>query len=207
MDKLFVFDMDGTLLPGTTASIEIANITGTTKKLNQLEAQFSAGDLNTKTFAREINELWGVLDPGVIRKAFETSSKLKNIDTVLSILSTRGDHSCLITMSPHFFAELFYEYGFGHVYSSRFPCSNDDEFDVEKILSPEDKLSITKRLCQTLNVDIADVVALGDSMSDYPLFRHIVHTVSVNGTPELQELARYRYAGDDLLELFSVHDL
>ena len=33
MNKLFVFDMDGTLLPRTTASLEIAKKTGTLEEL------------------------------------------------------------------------------------------------------------------------------------------------------------------------------
>ena len=35
--KLIFFDLDGTLLPGTTASLEIARATGTTAQLLDLE--------------------------------------------------------------------------------------------------------------------------------------------------------------------------
>ena len=207
MSKLFVFDMDGTLLPKTTASIEISRQLGKLPELLELERQFAEGVLNTKMFAQEINRIWGVLDETVIRSAFEASSKLANIDTVISILSERGDKSCIITMSPDFFANLFLERGFDFVFASEFPRTVDEPLCPERILTPEDKVSLTKRLCDELGVDIVDVVAFGDSMSDYPLFKTLVHTVSVNGTPHLEALAKYRYRGNDLHEIFRLHEL
>jgi phosphoserine phosphatase len=45
--KLIFFDLDGTLLPGTTASLEIARATGTTAQLLDLERAFSAGQCTT----------------------------------------------------------------------------------------------------------------------------------------------------------------
>lgn len=207
MSKLFVFDMDGTLMPKTTASLEIAKQTGTVKELHDLEARFASGELNTKMFAQEIHKLWGVLDEKVVRSAFEGATKLKRIDTVISVLSERDHKSCVITMSPDFFAELFLEKGFDFVFASKFPKAPGSSIISDHILTPEDKVVLTKKLCQDLGIDIVDVVAFGDSMSDYPLFRTLVHTVSVNGTPELESLAKYKYRGDDLYEVFELHGL
>lgn len=87
MNKLFVFDMDGTLLPRTTASLEIAKKTGTLEELRILESRFAAKELDTKMFASEIHKLWGVLGEDVIRSAFESTTKMKRIDTVISVLA------------------------------------------------------------------------------------------------------------------------
>jgi phosphoserine phosphatase len=207
MNKLFVFDMDGTLLPRTTASLEIAKTTGTVKELQHLEKRFAAQELDTKMFAAEIHKLWGVLDHNVIRSAFEGATKMQRIDTVISVLAERGHKSCVITMSPNFFAELFLERGFDYVFASQFPKAKDEVLDPERILTPEDKVHLTTKVCNELGIDIVDVVAFGDSMSDYPLFRTLVHTVSVNGTPELERLAKYKYRGNDLYEIFELHNL
>lgn len=207
MNKLFVFDMDGTLLPNTTASLEIAKKTGTVTELRHLESRFAAKELDTKMFAAEIHRLWGVLDEKVIRSAFEETTKMRRIDTVISVLAERGHKSCVITMSPDFFAELFLEHGFDYVFASRFPKGGHEALKPEGILTPDDKVHLTKRVCDELGIDIVDVVAFGDSMSDYPLFRTLVHTVSVNGTPELERLAKYRYRGNDLYEIFELHKL
>lgn len=207
MNKLFVFDMDGTLLPRTTASLEIAKKTGTLEELRILESRFAAKELDTKMFASEIHKLWGVLGEDVIRSAFESTTKMKRIDTVISVLAERGHKSCVITMSPDFFAELFLEHGFDYVFASQFPRKPRDVLNPAHILTPDDKVCLTTKMCDELGIDIVDVVAFGDSMSDYPLFRTLVHTVSVNGTPELERLAKYRYRGDDLYEIFELHNL
>lgn len=207
MNKLFVFDMDGTLLPNSTASLEIAKKTGTVAELRHLENRFAAQELDTKMFAAEIHSLWGVLDEKVIRSAFEETTKMRRIDTVVGALAERGHKSCVITMSPDFFAELFLEYGFDYVFASRFPRERQEALKPDRILTPDDKVHLTKKVCDELGIDMEDVVAFGDSMSDYPLFRTLVHTVSVNGTPELERLAKYSYRGDDLYEIFELHKL
>jgi phosphoserine phosphatase len=44
--SLHVFDMDGTLLKGTTASLQIARHLGCTRELAELEARFAAGEVD-----------------------------------------------------------------------------------------------------------------------------------------------------------------
>ncbi len=98
--KLFVFDIDGTLLPNTTACLEIAKQTDTLSELKGLERQFLAGELDTKMFADSIYRMWGVLNEKVVRAAFEGATKLERINTVISMLSDKGHKSCVITMFP-----------------------------------------------------------------------------------------------------------
>lgn len=77
-NRLFVFDMDGTLLMRTTACIEIAKVSGTLDQLHILEQQFAAGEIDAFCFARNIGVLWGMVDERVVRTAFEATPKLAN---------------------------------------------------------------------------------------------------------------------------------
>jgi phosphoserine phosphatase len=197
-NRLFIFDMDGTLLVQTTASLEIAKATGTLDQLHALENSFADGQIDAFRFAQEITALWGIIDKQCIRKAFETSPKLKNIRSVTSLINRGGGKSCLITMSPDFFADHFYEFGFDFIEASRFPECSTSEVIREQILTPQDKAVIAKRLCNELGFELKNCVAFGDSMSDYLLFKELQHTVSVNGDPTLRGLARYQYHGTDL---------
>ena len=63
VSALFVFDMDGTLLPGTTASVALAATLGAGEQLHALEARFAAGDLDTRGFAAEVHDLFAPLTP------------------------------------------------------------------------------------------------------------------------------------------------
>ena len=201
-NRLFVFDMDGTLLMKTTACIEIAKVSGTLNQLHALEYKFATGEIDAFRFAQNIGALWGKVDEHVVRKAFEATPKLANIKTVTSLIRSGGGKSCLITMSPDFYANLFYDYGFDFIGASQFPRSSKEDMRRENILSPKDKARIAERWCNQLGFNLSGCVAFGDSMSDYPLFRELEHTVSVNGDSTLRSLARYHYDGSDLHDAF-----
>ncbi len=201
-NRLFVFDMDGTLLIGTTACIEIAKVSGTLDQLHILEQKFAAGEIDAFCFAQNIGTLWGMVDEQVVRTAFEASPKLANIQTVTSLIRRGGGKSGLITMSPDFYANLFYEYGFDFVGASRFPRNSDGQVKREHILNPVDKATIVEAWCGQLGFELNQCVAFGDSMSDYLLFKELEHTVSINGDATLKGLARYHYEGSDLHDAF-----
>jgi phosphoserine phosphatase len=50
-NRLVIFDMDGTLLPGSTACKEIAKHANTLHELLELEERFAAGGMDTADFA------------------------------------------------------------------------------------------------------------------------------------------------------------
>lgn len=201
-NRLFVFDMDGTLLIRTTACIEIAKVSGTLEQLHILEQKFAAGEIDAFCFAQNIGSLWGMVDEEVVRTAFEATPKLKNIKAVTTLIRRGGGKSCLITMSPAFYANLFFEYGFDFIGASQFPRSSQEEIKRENILSPKDKATLVQSWCNLLGFELNKCVAFGDSMSDYLLFQELEHTVSINGDATLRELARYHYDGSDLQDAF-----
>jgi phosphoserine phosphatase len=201
-NRLFVFDMDGTLLIRTTACIEIAKVSGTLDHLHLLERKFTAGEIDAFSFAQSIGALWGMVDEQIVRTAFEATPKLANIKEVTALIRRAGGKSCLITMSPDFYANLFYEYGFDFIEASRFPRSLNEPVKRESILNPRDKATLVERWCHQLGFQLKDCVAFGDSMSDYHLFKELVHTVSINGDSTLGALARYHYEGSDLHAAF-----
>ena len=109
--KLIFFDLDGTLLPGTTASLEIARATGTTAQLVDLERAFSAGQCTTHEFAHAVARLWSDVSVTAIAKAFSDTPKIGNIEPTLQLVHDLGWRSCLITMSPMFFASECHVWG------------------------------------------------------------------------------------------------
>lgn len=201
-NRLFVFDMDGTLLVRTTACIEIAKVSGTLDQLHILERKFAAGEMDAFCFAQNIGVLWGMVDEQVVRTAFEATPKLANIKAVTTLIRRGGGKSCLITMSPDFYANLFYEYGFDFIGASQFPRTSNEDVKREDILSPKDKATIVRRWCSQLGFDLSKCVAFGDSMSDYLLFKELEHTVSINSDATLRDSARYHYEGLDLHDAF-----
>jgi phosphoserine phosphatase len=174
-NRLFVFDMDGTLLIKTTACMEIAKVSGTLDQLHILEQKFAAGEIDAFCFAQNIGALWGMVDEEILRTAFEATPKLANINDATTLIREAGGKSCLITMSPDFYANLFYEYGFDFIAASRFPRRPDELVKREHILNPRDKATIVQGWCSQLGFDLNQCAAFGDSMSDYLLFKELEH--------------------------------
>jgi phosphoserine phosphatase len=201
-NRLFVFDMDGTLLIKTTACIEIAKMSGTLDELHILEQEFGSGQIDAFQFAENISSLWGMLDAQIVKAAFEATPKLDNIRAVTALIRRAGGFSGLITMSPDYYANLFYDYGFDLISASRFPQNSEAILTRENILSPKDKAIIVQRWCKQLGLDLNKAVAFGDSMSDYLLFNELKHTVSINGDSQVKALARFHYEGFDLHAAF-----
>src|ERR1043165_6760407 len=183
---LHAFDMDGTLLPGTSANIEVARSLGLSRQIAALEDEFTAGRLDTKGFAHSIFELWGVLRAEDVQEAFEAAPKLRRIRDVVDDLHSRGHKAIIITMSPDFFGEGFIEYGFDAVLASRFPRSIDQLLDPSAILTPADKPTLAHDFCRANAIEDGSIIAYGDSRSDAALFARARVAIAVNGDRHVQ---------------------
>jgi phosphoserine phosphatase len=197
--RAHIFDMDGTLLHGTTAPVLLAAALGQPEALAALEERFSLGSATTVQFARALHEMWGVVAPEVAQKAFAAPPVLDNVPDVLADIRRRDERSCLITMSPDYFAEQFLDFGFDAVFASSFPRSADTPLDESAILSPRDKPRLAERFCAEHGLALKDAIAYGDSMSDVFLFAAVGVRVSVNGDHHLEELSDIAVEGTDLL--------
>ncbi|WP_163506290.1 HAD family hydrolase [Fodinicola acaciae] len=198
-----VFDMDGTLLAGSTASVQVARQLGRVGELTALEGRFASGDLDTRGFALALRELWQDLTPAVVAAAYESSPWLDRIEDVCADIRARGEHSAVITMSPDFFARLLASRGFDRVVASTFPALPFSmPIDPALILTPADKVRIVDELRRERPARTC--VAYGDSISDAPLFRHLSATVAVNADHHLVDIAAAHYRGNDLFEAYEV---
>lgn len=207
MQRIYFFDMDGTLIPNSSGCLEIARATDTVSNVKLLEERLLNEEIDTKDFAKELFSLWGIVEKNILDQAFYNCRKLNNIDKVLSDIRSRGDLSCLITMSPNYFARYFFDYGFDCIYSSEFPSSKEELLDINRILTPQSKLDIALELCRKNSVSLDDCVAFGDSLSDLVLFNHLKLSIAVNGSEYIRKVSRYNYQGDDLLEAYKLLDI
>lgn len=199
MGILHIFDMDGTLLRGSTASLQLAEVLSDVPRIITLEAQFAAGDIDTQGFSIAIHQMWRALTTTTVKTAFAASPWLTGIREVCADIRQRGERSAVITMSPDFFANHLRDLGFDEVVASRFPpLPFTTPLDPDGILTPADKVRVTEELRARYALAPSRCVAYGDSMSDAPLFRHLSLTVAVNADHHLAGLAAASYRGDDL---------
>ncbi len=200
--KAHIFDMDGTLLHGTSAPVLVAAALGQPDALEALERDFAAGTATAVQFAHRLHEMWGVVTPEVARQAFAAAPVLANLREVLADIRDREERACLITMSPDYFAEQFLDFGFDAVFASRFPRNAETPLDESGILNPQDKPRLAERFCAEHGLTLADAIAYGDSMSDVFLFEEVGVRVSVNGDHHLAERSDIAVQGTDLLPAY-----
>jgi phosphoserine phosphatase len=205
MGILHVFDMDGTLLRGTSACQEVARALGDLDRLAALEARFVAGEVDSPGFALAVREMWFDLTPALVASVFTASPWLAGIEQVCADIRRRGERSAVITLSPDFFASNLLDVGFDDVVASRFPpLPFTAPVDPAGVLSPADKVTIVEEFRARYGVDRSRCVAYGDSMSDAPLFRHLDATVAVNADHHLEGLAAASYRGEDLTAAYAL---
>jgi phosphoserine phosphatase len=204
MTALHVFDMDGTLLRGTTAPIEISRRVGRLEPLAELERGFAAEEVTAAEFAIEMRALWEDLTAELVIQIVADAPWIEGIEDVCADIAQRGERSMLITMSPNFFADHLGDRGLDVVHASRFPpLPFATPIDPAGILNPADKVRLAEAERTAHGLPRSACVAYGDSMSDIPLFRVLENTVAVNADAALEGAARVAYRGEDLREAYA----
>jgi phosphoserine phosphatase len=204
MTALHVFDMDGTLLRGTTAAIELSRRVGRLEPLAELERGFAAEEISPAEFALEMRALWAELTAEVVAEVVGEAPWIDGIEDVCHDIAERGERSMLITMSPDFFAEHLGHRGIDVVRASQWPAPPfAAPIDPAGILSPADKVRLTEAERTARGLPRCACVAYGDSISDLPLFAVLENTVAVNADAALERVARVAYRGENLWEAYA----
>ncbi|MFC9293252.1 HAD family hydrolase [Streptomyces sp. NPDC057011] len=205
MTLLHLFDLDGTLMFGSAAPVEISRQLGLSAEIAELERSFGAQEIGPQEFSVAAHALWAELTPAHVRAAFDGSPWLAGIQEVWREIRERGDYCAVISLSPSFFVELLLEWGAHAAHGSVFPeVPFTRAMDVSGILTPEGKVTVADRLCAQFGVSRDDCVAYGDSATDAVLFEAVRVSVAVNARPHLAARATHVYEGRDLREAYQL---
>ncbi|MFI6765705.1 HAD family hydrolase [Streptomyces sp. NPDC050355] len=206
MGTLHLFDMDGTLLHGSAAAIEISRQLGLDQEIAELERGFVAGELTPLQYAQRACDLWAAeLTEPHVTAAFDGAPWLAGIQEVWADIRARGERCAVISLSPSFFVDRLLSWGADTAHASRWPAVPIRQpMDPAGILSPAAKVRIADELCARYGLTRADCVAYGDSQSDAELFAVVPRSVAVNADHHVSDLALYAYAGRDLREAYEL---
>ncbi|MFJ2444533.1 HAD family hydrolase [Streptomyces sp. NPDC087658] len=203
--RLHLFDLDGTLIRGSAAAVEISRQLGLDAEIAELESEFLSLGLATDEFAVRARELWAGLTVAQVSAAFEGAPWLAGIREVWADIRERGDYCAVVSLSPDFFVSRLLGWGVHAAHGSRWPVLPFTEpVDRAGILTPASKVEIAGRLCAEFGVRMDDCVAYGDSMSDAEIFAAVPRAVAVNADHHLVGLATHTYVGGDLREAYEL---
>lgn len=207
MTRLHVFDMDGTLLRGSSACVEIARQIGLVTQFRELEAELARGAIGSRGYALRAYAMWTDLTEPQVAAAFDRAPWLAGIREVWAEITARGEHCAVISLSPDFFVRRLLVWGVHAACASVFPAfpfAPGTAFDGAGVLHPESKVFIADELCARYGLGREDCVAYGDSMSDTALFGAVPVSVAVNGDDHVNGTATHVYAGGDLREAYAL---
>ncbi|MCI3274688.1 HAD family hydrolase [Streptomyces cylindrosporus] len=205
MARLHLFDLDGTLLRGTTSPVEISRQLGLEAEAVALDEAISAGLIGPPEYAAEVYALWADLTEAHVTAAFEGAPWLERIREVWAEIREQGEYCAVVSLSPSFFVERLIGWGAHAAFGSRFPAVPFSEpVDPAGVLSAAAKVEIADRLCAEFGVTRADCIAYGDSLSDRDLFGAVPVSVAVNADRHLAGLATHSYMGGDLWDAYEL---
>ncbi|MFE6757790.1 HAD family hydrolase [Streptomyces sp. NPDC057684] len=205
MARLHLFDLDGTLLHGTSAPVEISRQLGLEAETVALDREIGAQRIGPPEYARRVHALWAGLTPEHVTAAFEGAPWLTGIRETWAEIRARGEYCAVVSLSPSFFVERLTEWGAHAAYGSRFPAVPFTEpVDPAGVLSAVAKVKVADRLCEKFGMSLADCLAYGDSFSDVELFGAVPVSVAINADQHVADLATHSYVGRDLREAYEL---
>ncbi|MFD7404383.1 HAD family hydrolase [Streptomyces sp. NPDC059866] len=205
MARLHLFDLDGTLLHGSSAPVEISRQLGLESETVALDQEIAAGLIGPPEYAQRVHALWADLTEAHVAAAFDGAPWLGRIRDVWAEIRRAGDYCAVVSLSPSFFVARLTAWGAHAAHGSRFPAVPFTEpVDPAGVLSAAAKVLIADRLCQEFGVTRADCVAYGDSSSDRDLFGVVPVSVAVNADHHLAALATHSYTGRDLWDAYEL---
>ncbi|WP_327316335.1 HAD family hydrolase [Streptomyces sp. NBC_01235] len=205
MARLHLFDLDGTLLHGTSAPLEISRQLGLEARTLVLDQSVSAGLIGPPEYATQVYELWTQLTEEHVTAAFEGAPWLARFREVWAEIRNRAEYCAVVALSPSFFVERLTGWGAHAAYGSRFPALPFTEpVDPAGVLSAAAKVLIADQLCAEFGLTRDDCVAYGDSLSDKDLFAVVPVSVAVNSDRHLSGLATHSYVGKDLWDAYEL---
>ncbi len=203
MSVLHIFDMDGTLLRGSSASIELARRLGCLEIVLAHERAAAHGEITNHQFHELCHPLWIDASDADVDAAFAAAPWMEGIREVLDRYRGARRTFGRDLDVPLVLGRAPLQWGVGSAHATE-AVLGQLVVDHRKILTAASKVIITQRLREERTLAIEDCVAYGDSKSDAELFSLLQHTVAVNGDAHVEHLARASYRGNDMREAYAL---
>lgn len=200
---VIVFDLDGTLLPGTTASLVIAEAMGRRAAVEESERLYRNGEISMYEFTAREAALFAGTRPEQLGDHLRGAPWIGGLRETFAALTGAGCILLLATLAWRFVTEAM-------EYRPWFAAVSGAEMDLEgSILSgatfrhfdEKDKLRFVECWCKAHGYQLADVAAIGDSQSDIPLFHKVGTAIALNATSDA------RAAADHVLDTADLRDI
>lgn len=200
---MVAFDLDGTLVPNTTVCIHLAPWVGH-DELADLERRYADGEITNREVAerdvafyknRRRKDAWLQL---------EQLQLIDGLEETLAWIKRRSLVPIVATVTHKFAADFMCaRYGF----AAASGCEMDETVDgvflgtVRRHFEAEDKVTFVADIASGLGLGLKDVIAIGDSTSDIPLFQNAGFSIALNASSNARAAADIQVDTEDLRDV------
>jgi phosphoserine phosphatase len=197
------FDLDGTLLPRTTAARVIAESMGRREAVEELERLYRARTISNYECTTREGALFAGTHPEQIRDYLRNASWIDGLRETFVALTDAGCTLLLATLAWRFITEAL-------EYRAWFAAACGAEMKLKggvlsgapsRHFDDDDKVRFVERWCTAHGYQLADVAAVGDAPSDVPLFHKVGTAIALNATSEAKAAADHVLDTDDLRDI------
>lgn len=205
--KLVSFDLDGTLVKGTSTGKYIARQVGHLKEMQQLEFLYKQGKVTNADVAAFDGKCLRGYSKQDIREILKDIPTIGHISKTIEHLRSKGILSIICTMAWVFVAEIIAKkYGFAAWSGPSLAVDADGRFtgDVLSDFLETDKPVFVRSYCRNRNIRMSEVIHVGDSLSDIPLFKAVGFSIALNGTAQAKSNAMASVDTESLLDILPI---
>ncbi len=202
--KLVSFDLDETLISGLKSFSLLCLLNGKYQEQKVIQEKEDSGEIDYVSADYLAAPLLTGLKKSTVAEQFLLQVKpLKNISEVIQQLKKQGITTLIITSGPQAVAEAAAEiWGFDGSFGSEFEII-DGVFTgtLLNFLTAEDKVQHLATYCQKHNIKPQECLAVGDGITDIPLFEFCGQSIAINAKAEVKEQATYAIDTCDLYDI------
>jgi phosphoserine phosphatase len=203
--RLFCFDLDGTLIRGTSSSQHLAERLGHAESLKQLEERYARNEISNQVVADESACHFAGRSADEIANLMDGVPLIDGIDATMAHLRRRRIPTLLSTVTWRFAAApIAKRFGFAEFSGTEMNADSNGILSgtVSRHFDEFDKREFVIEFCRAHGIPASQVVAVGDSRSDIPLFRWVGFSVALNASAAAKAAATVSIETGDLQDIF-----
>ena len=190
-------------MPHETSSGVLADAIGRGSAYRALERRHDAGDVSNEEVTDQQAAWFKGLAVADAHRMLHRGPWIKGLGETLATLADAGCRLLLATLAWRFVADMLAErYPFDAVCGAEMAIHDATLTGVvDGYFDAVDKRNFVARWCADNGYALQDVVAIGDSRSDLPLFRASAASIALNATAQARATARTVIDTEDLRDL------
>jgi phosphoserine phosphatase len=194
------FDVDGTLVPGTSSGQHLAGLLGHASVVREAEAAYADGTVNNQEVSVLDASGWAGRSPAEVYRHLESMPLVAGIAETVAWCRRQDLVPVLATLAWDVVGAFLCErFEFDRACGPRLAVADGRYLgQVAEHFDELGKRDFAVAVADEFGVPLACCAAVGDSRSDLPLFAEVGLAVAFNAPPAIRAAAHVSTGGDDL---------